>query len=142
MSELPAAPIPPTEFFEIFLPGAFAQAELPAAVKAVELKLGVQLEGEGGGQWLFELVNETLSVEAASREGAAFSIVQSVTDWRGALWEGRGGVIGRQSAAVYRPHELGRLEAGSSLGVPGPSALARMRDLDGLVRLVVTGGEG
>jgi hypothetical protein len=142
MPHFPAAPIAPSEFFESFLPAAFSEAAVPEDVKGVELELGVKLEGQGGGEWLFRLAAGRLSVAAASREVAAFTVVQSVDDWRGALWEGRGGAIGQQAAAVFRPHEGLAAARSGAIAAPTPAALAAMRDLSGLVRLVVTGGEG
>ena len=50
MPEFPPQPIPPSEFMEGFLPGAFAAVELPEALRSLELEVGVQLEGEGGGE--------------------------------------------------------------------------------------------
>jgi hypothetical protein len=141
MARLPASPIPASEFFERFLPKAFAEAELPDEIRAVDLVLGVRLEGQGGGEWLVHLRAGSVRVEPGSREVAAFTVVQSVEDWRGALWEGRGGAIGRQAAAVFQPGALSVARAGE-LGAPSPEALAQMRGLSGLVRMCVTGGEG
>ncbi len=110
MAEFPPAPIPASEFFEHFLPEAFA--DLPELLKSVDVELGVCLEGQGGGEWLFRLGKAGLAVEPGSRERAAFSVVQSVEDWRGALWEDRGGLIGRQALALFRPGDV--CEPGSS----------------------------
>jgi hypothetical protein len=140
MAEFPASPLDPSEFFEEFLPKAFAEAELPDELRAVEMTLGVYLEGEGGGEWLVHLRGGSARVEPGSREAAAFTVVQSVEDWRGALWEGRGGAIGRQAAAVFRPGE--RPARAGELGPPSPAALAQMHSLSGLVRLCVTDGAG
>jgi hypothetical protein len=68
--------------------------------------------------------------------------VQTVEDWRGALWEGRGGAIGRQAAAVFRPDSLASPTPGALGEPPSPAALALMQGLDGLIRMVVTGAEG
>ena len=141
MAQLPDSPIPASEFFEAFLPKAFAELELPDALRAVDLVLGVRLEGQGGGEWCVHLRAGSLRVEPGSREAAAFSVVQSVEDWRGALWEGRGGAIGRQAAAVFQPGAAPAARA-ADLGAPGPEALAQMQGLSGLVRMCVTGGDG
>ena len=142
MPAFPPAPIAASEFFECYLPAAFSEAAVPDDVKVVELDLGVKLEGEGGGEWLCRLSEGRLRVAAGSREEAAFTVVQSVDDWRGALWEGRGGAIGQQAAAVFRPHEGLAAARSGTISAPTPAALAAMRDLSGLVRLVVTGGDG
>lgn len=142
MAEFPASPMPPSEFLEEFLPRAFAEADLPGVAKRPTVKLGVRLEGEGGGEWTFQVQDGSLRVRAEPREHAALTIVQSVDDWRGALWGGRGGAIGKLASAVYRPGEpagAGQLGGG---GPPSPEALSRLGELDGLLRMVVAGGEG
>ncbi|MDJ0850737.1 MAG: SCP2 sterol-binding domain-containing protein [Myxococcota bacterium] len=143
MAEFPTAPLSPAEFLEDWFPRAFAAADMPDQVKAVELLLGVKLEGDGGGEWLFQMQGGDVVVRAEPRTEAAFTVVQSVADWRGALWEGRGGAIGRTAAKVFRPAELrAGGDAAAGLAAPGPAALAKMRSLDGLVRMVVSGAEG
>lgn len=145
MADFPAKPVAPSEFFESFLPQAFAEAEIPAEMKEVELQLGVHLAGEGGGEWLFEIKDGKLRVAQGSRNDAAFSIVQSVEDWRGALWEGRGGAIGQQASAMFRPGGLSSAQAaapGGMGGAPSPAALQQMRALNGMIRMTVTGAQG
>lgn len=141
MAEFPASPLAPAEFLERWLPQAFAEARLPDDVKAVQLELGVLLEGQGGGEWVFHMLDGALTVRAGSRAGAAFTLVQSVTDWRGALWEGRGGAIGRGASAVFRPASLSSGAGGSAgmLAAPSPAAISRMQSLDGFLRMVVSG---
>ncbi len=137
MSELPPAGTPPKEFFEVHIPRAYAAAELPEDARQVETTLGIRLHGEGGGDWVFTLSAGSLSVQQGTVEEAAFSVVQSIDDWRGALWEGRGGAFGRQSRAMFEP--------GGGAGAPGampPSALAQLQALSGMIRMVVAGGEG
>ncbi len=103
MIEFPPQPIPPSEFMESFLPGAFAAVELPEALRSLELEVGVQLEGEGGGEWVLALGSGDLRVTSRPRDETSLTLVQSVDDWRGALWEGRGGVIGEKAAALFQP---------------------------------------
>jgi len=136
MVEFPSEPVSAREFFEEVIPAAFAEVELPEGAQENAVKLGVQLDGEGGGEWLFSLVDERLQVERGSRSDAAFSLVQSVEDWRGALWERRGGAIGRQASNLFRPGAV------SVDGAPKPELLVPLQELDGLIRLVVEGGEG
>jgi hypothetical protein len=143
MAEFPASPMPPSEFLEEFLPRAFAEADLPEAAKGATVKLGVRLEGEGGGEWTFQIQGGSLRVRAEPREQTALTIVQGVEDWRGALWGGRGGAIGKLASAVFRPGErAGAGQLGGGGGPPSPGALSRLGELDGLLRMVVTGGEG
>jgi hypothetical protein len=145
MADFPASPIPPKEFIEKWLPQAFADAELPPGAAALDVKLGVQLTGEGGGEWLFHVRGGKMDVSESSRDEAAFSVVQSVEDWRGALWEGRGGAIGKQASSFFRPGEASSAPAQPGQmggGAPSPMALQQMQSLDGVIRMVVAGGEG
>ena len=136
MSDLPPAGTPAQAFFEHFVPKAFAAQELPADAKQLDVTLGVQLEGEGGGQWRLHLKDGGLRVERGPVEDAAFTVIQSVDDWRGALWEGRGGAFGRQSQALFQPG------AGAGAGAIPPSALAQLQMLRGMIKMVVTGDKG
>jgi hypothetical protein len=137
----PDSPIDPAEFLEELLPRAFAEADLPDELRGVGMTFGVRLEGEGGGEWLVHLRDGSVRVERGACATAAFSLVQSVADWRGALWEGRGGALGRQAAAVFRPGSGAAARAGE-LGAFSAAALAEMQALSGMVRLCVTGGDG
>lgn len=140
MPAFPPSPIQPAEFMEGFLTQAFAEADaLRASVGDLDAKLGVKLLGESGGEWVVHVTGGDISVAAGSRDDAAFTLVQSVDDWRGALWEGRGGAIGKQAASLFRPTEAPENGPG---GVPSPAALAQMRSLDGVIRMVVSGGAG
>lgn len=140
MAEFPSSPITPSEFFESWFPKAFAEAELPPGSADVEVKLGMLLHGDGGGEWIFDLDRGSLSVAQASREDAALTVVQSVDDWRGALWEGRGGAFGEQAMSAFKPGI--QPVSGPAAGGMTPAALAQLRNLDGMIRMVVAGGEG
>jgi len=147
MSEFPASPIPPKEFMESWLPEAFGEADLPPGSEGVDVKLGVLLEGSDGGEWVFHMNQGSLTVTAESRSDAAFTVVQSVDDWRGALWEGRGGAFGQGAVALFKPGAQaagggGGMGAGMSGAAPSPAALEGMRALNGVIKMVVAGGEG
>lgn len=137
MPQLPPASTPPKEFFEVHVPRAFRAAALPDEAREVEVVLGVRLEGEGGGEWCIQLGKGDLSVAPGSTEDASFTVIQSVADWRGALWEGRGGAFGKQSRALFEP---GAGVGGA--GALGPSALAQLQMLRGVIKMVVGGGPG
>jgi len=141
MAEFPSEPLSPGDFFERFLPGAVAESGLSGAFQALGLPLGVRLEGKGGGEWLLELRRGSLCVERGSRAMAAFTVVQSVDDWRGALWEGRGGAIGRHAAGVFRPGDAAASRIGALLA-DATTALARVQELAALLRVSITGGDG
>jgi hypothetical protein len=145
MAEFPASPLPPKQFLEDWLPRAFAEAEVPAEARDVEVQLGLLLTGDGGGEWVFRLAGGRLEVTPATRDQAAFTFVQSVDDWRGALWEGRGGAIGRQSLSLFKPGAAAAAPARPGqmgAGPPSPAALAEMQKLNGMIRMEVTGAEG
>ena len=139
MVTLPPSPISPAAFMQEFVPKAFAESEVSDAVKGADVKLGVRLVGEGGGEWTFHIEGGALQVEAGSRNEAAFTVVQSVEHWRGALWEDRGGVFGKQAANLFRPGEAASAPGPGGLGsVPDVAALGQLRALSGRIRMVVT----
>ncbi|MBW2316236.1 MAG: SCP2 sterol-binding domain-containing protein [Deltaproteobacteria bacterium] len=144
MAEFPESPISPKEFMEGWLPGAFGDAELPPGSDGVDVKLGVKLEGSDGGEWVFHMNQGDLVVSAESRDDTAFTVVQTVIDWRGALWEGRGGAFGQGAVALFKPGAAQAAGAGGGMGgaAPSPAALEQMRALDGVIKMVVAGGEG
>ena len=137
MSQLPPPGTSPAEFFERVIPRMFQSNPPPDEARQLDVKLGVRLEGEGGGEWSYHLKGGELSVSRGSTEDSAFTLVQSVADWRGALWEGRGGAFGKQSQALFTP---GGGAAGP--GAMAPAALQQLQMLRGLIRMVVTGGPG
>ena len=147
MAEFPESPIPPKEFMESWLPGAFGDADLPPGSEDVDVKLGVKLEGSDGGEWVFHMNQGDLRVTSESRDDTAFTVVQTVIDWRGALWEGRGGAFGQGAVALFKPGgaqaaDAGGMGGGMSGAAPSPAALEQMRVLDGVNKMVVAGGEG
>jgi len=139
----PDVPIPPAEYFGSWLPEALARAGAPPGTEGADLLLGVCLVGEGGGEWVFHLAGGRVGIETRPRRGAAVTLVQSVADWRGALWEGRGGAIGRHAAGLFRAEGIAAAPGRGPLRrAPSPAALARLGALAGLVRVVVSGGAG
>jgi hypothetical protein len=141
----PPSPVSPAEFFSDFLPKAFAEAGLPPGAESLGMRLGIQLTGPGGGEWVFEVADGQLRVVKAPRDATAFTVRQSVADWRGALWEGRGGVVARQAMSIFRPGERAPSAAPGMAGLggpPSPAALARLGGVDGSLRLMVAGGPG
>jgi hypothetical protein len=142
MTAFPGAPIPPARYFLEYLPGAFAEAGLPPGSEGLDVKLGVALTGGGGGEWVFHVAKGRVAVAEASREGTAFSVRMSVDDFRGALWEGRGGAIARQAMSIFRPGERAAPAGPGSLAPPSPAALALLGGLDGMIRVIVAGGAG
>jgi len=142
MAEFPAAPIPPSEFFKSWLPKAFAEADIPDAQRNVDVKLGVVIEGEGGGEWVFHIDQGQLRVVAEPRSDCSFTLIQTLENWRGTLWEGRGGAFGQQAAALFRPGYQPAGARGQAAAAPTPQALEQMRALNGVIRMKVSGGQG
>lgn len=139
MSTLPPAGTTPQEFFERFVLDAFKANPVPDDAKEIDVTLGVKLEGDGGGEWRYRMNRGDISVERGSVDDADFTLIQSVADWRGALWEGRGGAFGRQSQAMFQP---GGGAAGGAGGAPPLAALPQLKMLKGVIRMVVTAGPG
>ena len=142
MKEFPAKPVTPRELIEGWLPGALAEAPLPPGSEALDVKLGIQLAGEGGGEWVLHVNHGRVQVAPAARDAAAFTYVQSVEDWRGALWGGRGGAIGEGAARFFRPGALAAAPGGQLGAAPSPAALVELAKLSGLLRLVVAPESG
>ena len=143
MTELPAEPVSPREFMEQLVPGLLSAASSVAGVHALdgELAFGVRLDGEGGGEWVVRWSRESVTVVAEPRGSAAITWIQTVEDWRGTLWGGRGGVFGRRVTALLRRPD--RARSGPSPG--GASArvvMEQLASLDGVIRIRVTGGTG
>ena len=141
MTSLPHSSTPPAESFEQWLPKAFAAAPVPEAAKGVEVRLGIRLDGAGGGEWVFHMDHGKLNITPGSAEACAFTLIQTVDDWRGCLWECRGGAFGKQAAAMFQP---GTDSAGQGPGgrAMNPQAIERLGALRGVIRMVVAGGAG
>ena len=135
MPQLPSDPITPQQFMEEFIPSVLADATLDPETK---LDLGVQIDGEGGGQWVLRLSGGGFAVDQTPRDAAAFTLVQTADDWRGALWEGRGGVFGEQASALLTSGGAGNADAPP----PNMKVLEQLEALGGLIQITVTGGEG
>ena len=144
MSEFPPASTSPKEFMEGWLPKAIAEAGMPDNAKTADVKLGIRLEGDGGGDWVFHLDHGNVTVKPGTTEECAFTLVQSVADWRGALWEGRGGAFGKQASGLFRPGAQPGASGGAGPGgrPMDPAALGKLQALKGMIRMVVSGGPG
>jgi hypothetical protein len=142
MPEFPRSPVPPAELFENYLPAAFAATGRSEHTAGVTLALGVQLVGEQGGEWVLDLRDGDVRVRPGSRAGTAFSYVQTVDDWKGALWDGRGASVGRGAAALFRPGAPEVEAVAGMVGVGLPKAIAALGELRGLLRVVVTDPAG
>lgn len=133
MAEFPSDPISPSQFMEEFVPALMAEASIP---EEADVTLGIRLDGEDGGEWTVSLAAGKAAVERKDRDEAVLTLVQTVDDWRGALWEGRGGVFGQQAVALFTGGGGADAEQGSQVG-----ALSALASLNGLIRVRVTGEE-
>jgi hypothetical protein len=100
------------------------------------LALGVRLDGPGGGEWRVDLDGEGVRVSAADCAPAGAVWVQTVDDWRGALWGEGGGALGRRARAFLAGDRLTSRPPRAALW-RGLRVLGRLR---GLVRVTVTDG--
>ena len=143
MSLLPAEPVSPRVFFEDTVPSVFADLELDEAERALDLKLGVVLldekGGDQGGAWTLHFIEGELGIHEGRAEDCDLTVIQRVGDWRAALWEGRPALI---AEAVKTLSEAGpealRSEAGFA-ELRNPSALKGLSDIRGLIEIVIEG---
>jgi hypothetical protein len=143
MPDFPTSPQEPATFMADWLQKAFDAMGPPPGSEGLAVQLGVRLDGEGGGEWVFDIADGALTIREGSCDESAFTYVQSVADWKGALWGGHGGAIGQGAARLFQPgHDIPEAVAGQMGGAPPPAALAEMEKLDGMIEMVVTGGEG
>jgi len=142
MPELPATPIAADRFLEDFVPGAFSELTGGRSLPGTDLELGFVLVGQGGGEWVYRVRDGALDVARTDRDDATLTVIQSVDDWRGALWEGRGGIFGRTVRAVLSGSAFDALREAARDREPSFEALEPLRALAGLVRVVLEGDLG
>lgn len=138
----PSEPVSPNEFFEDVIPSLFAELDLGAEQRALDLKLAVCLEGDGGGAWTVHFISGELGIAEGRDEDASMTLVQSVSDWRSALWEGRPGLVADLVAQVERGASADAADPGGAAAGPmvsNPRALEGLRDLRGLIEVVLAG---
>jgi len=90
---------------------------------------------------LCEVRGGKLGVRAGSRIEAVLTLIQSVDDWRGALWEGRGGFVAKAALGLLKGG-AGKTNgaAGAAAGLADPAFLAKLGGFDAVLRTVVTDG--
>ncbi|MBW2273805.1 MAG: SCP2 sterol-binding domain-containing protein [Deltaproteobacteria bacterium] len=129
----------PNEFFEGFLGKALARVRLP---KRVQGPIGVVLRGRDGGEWSVHLGHTAARVEAGLDDALAFTWVQSVDDWRGALWEGRGGEGGKWAQLAFNPARVAQFAQERPLPNAPSAAIGELARAAGLFELRITGAPG
>lgn len=140
MPSFPSKALSPNDFFDEFLSQGLADLELPGDEPA---RLGVCLRGAGGGEWTVQLGFDSCVASGLDSERAC-TWVQSVDDWRGALWEGRGGAGGEWARRIFDPAAVSVAAASASDEATGKarSTLDRLARADGLFELCITGAPG
>ena len=143
MSVLPEHPVSTREFIEEVVPALFADVELDAAEQAVELRIGVVLRGpvgdDDGGEWTLHFVGGELGIAEGRSDDCDLTLVQSVADWRSAIWEGRPALIADVADRV-RASGIQALRAPEAPGGAAPDPLRGLSDLSGLIEAVIESG--
>ena len=112
---------------------------------AIDLKVGFVLRGsenEEGGEWTLHFIKGELGIAEGREDACEISIVQSVVDWRAALWEGRPALIAEGFDRIRRmgPEALRPpMPPGSG---PRADPLKGISDLKGLIEAVIESEEG
>ncbi|MFO0687212.1 MAG: SCP2 sterol-binding domain-containing protein [Myxococcota bacterium] len=141
-SVFPAEPVPPRVFVEDVIPSLFVDLELSPEERRAELRLGVVLRGEEGGEWTLHFVDGELGIGSPRAPECDVTIVQRVTDWRAALWEGRPAFVADAVHQLMLPGAAGMrpgLHSGLSglASMPDPQTVAELQALRGLVEVRV-----
>ena len=92
MAVFPSDPVSPRVFVEEVIPALFAEAATPETAPdgtPIDIKVGLSLRGDEGGDWTLHFARADLRVAEGIADDCKLTLVQSVEDWRAALWEGR-----------------------------------------------------
>lgn len=149
MSIFPPAPILSQIFMEEFVPSFFNAVEVPEESRDVDLKVGVvlrpgdsagvEIEGEvdPGGAWTMHFAGGELVVLLERDEACEITVVQSLADWRAALWEGRPALIAEGVSALRDggPEALASRQAGAPRT---PTEIKGFSDIEGLIELIIS----
>ena len=142
MSAFPNSPVDPRTFFEETIPALFAEWVPEERERGVDVKLGVVLHSavdDEGGDWTLHFTAGELHVLAGRATDCDLTIVQSVSDWRSAIWEGRPALIADGVAALTKSGPAGLRPPGGEAGEGHPEALKQLSDLEGLIEAVIAG---
>ena len=133
MSRFPQRPVPAADFVEQLLPALLGPPGLAAGAAGLSARLGFALAGEGGGAWTLVLRSRGLEIESGL--DAPLTLGLSTRDWRGALWESRGGALGAFLARI-----LGAEAGDGALGLAlrfDVAVVEKLAELDATLRLQV-----
>ena len=139
MFRFPTEPVSPREFIENVVPRLFAEWVLDEEFERVDFKLGVSLYGREGGDWTLHFIEGELGIAEGLAEDCGLTLLQSVADWRGVLWEGRPGVVADGVRILTEQGPPG-LAARVGQGAPkNPEALRELQTLTGRIDAIVAG---
>lgn len=151
-SVFPPEPVPPRVFVEDVIPSLFVDLVLSPEERAAELRLGIVLRGEGGGEWTLHFVEGELGIRSPRAPECDLTVIQRVEDWRTALWGDRPAFVADALRRLFQPGAVGvRPELRPGLAglasMPDPQTVAELRALRGLLEIRVAseagnGGEG
>ncbi|MBK7947323.1 MAG: SCP2 sterol-binding domain-containing protein [Deltaproteobacteria bacterium] len=138
----PAEPVEPRVFVEDVIPSLFVDLELSPEERAAELRVGIVLRGEGGGEWTLHFVEGELGIRSVRAPECDLTIVQRVEDWRSALWEGRPAFVADALELLLQPGAVGirpglRPGMAGLASMPDPQTVAELRALRGLLEIRV-----
>lgn len=145
-SVFPAEPVESRVFLEDVIPALFADLDLSPEQRAVELRLGIVLQGEAGGdpsgdrggEWTLHFVEGELGIETFRSPDCDLTLVQRVEDWRAALWSGQPPLVADALRELFHAPGTGPTAgSGAPRLEPDPRALAELRRLRGLLEIRV-----
>ncbi len=139
MSSFPTEPVSPREFIENVVPSLFAEWVFDEESARVDFKLGVSLRGREGGDWTLHFIEGEWGIAEGLAEDCVLTLLQSVADWRGVLWEGRPGVVADSVRFLTEQGPPG-IAARAGQGAPkNPEALRELETLTGRIDAIVAG---
>lgn len=137
MVSFPTEAVTPSEFIEEVIPSLFAEVELEPDEEAIDLKLGLILGGDEGGDWTLHFIEGELAIARGREEACDLTVIQSVEDFRSALWEGKPALIA-DGVERIRSSELHELRPPAPTGGgPRPDPLKGISDLRGRIEIVI-----
>jgi len=141
MSLFPNDPVSPREFIEEIIPAYFAEMDFDEQADSLDLKLGIRLEGEGGGEWTLHLIEGELAIAVGVSSDCALTVLQTVVDWKAGLWEGRPGLVADAVDQIKSGDLSARGTKGAAAAPSNPEALRELESLPGRIDAIVEGGD-
>jgi len=137
MSVFPDRPVSPRVFFEDVVPALFAEVDLAPDEAAVELKIGIVLDGDEGGEWTLHFVEGELGIAGVRDPECELTVIQSVADWRSAIWEERPALIADGVDLIREGGTDSLRPPAPPDGQPRPDPLKGISDLRGRIEFLI-----